>query len=83
MTISLTDTASFSNLSWYDRTCRKFALNFLAQLQHGDITLVEGQQKLRFGDEHAQLKVTITVLDPAFYQKLVMAGSVGGGEAYI
>ena len=83
MTISLTDTASFGNLSWYERTCRKFALNFLAQLQHGDITLVEGQQKLRFGDEHALLKVTITVLDPAFYQKLVMAGSVGGGEAYI
>lgn len=83
MTMSLTEISVFDNLSWYERLCRKFALDFISQLQHGDITVVEGNQRLRFGDEHASLKTVITVVDPAFYQKMVMAGSVGGGEAYI
>lgn len=83
MTMSLTEISVFDNLSWFERLCRKFALDFISQLQHGDITVVEGNQRLRFGDEHASLKTVITVVDPAFYQKMVMAGSVGGGEAYI
>lgn len=83
MTMSLTEVSVFDNLSWFDRLCRKFALDFISQLKHGDITVVEGNQRLRFGDEHAELKAVITVVDPGFYQKMVMAGSVGGGEAYI
>lgn len=83
MTMSLTETSVFDNLSWFNRLCRQFALNFISQLKHGDITVVEGNQRLRFGDEHAELKTVITVVDPGFYQKMVMAGSVGGGEAYI
>ncbi|WP_215398603.1 SAM-dependent methyltransferase [Rheinheimera oceanensis] len=83
MTMSLTEVSVFDNLSWFDRLCRKFALDFINQLKHGDITVVEGNQRLRFGDEHAELKAVITVVDPGFYQKIVMAGSVGGGEAYI
>ncbi|SEI10814.1 cyclopropane-fatty-acyl-phospholipid synthase [Rheinheimera pacifica] len=83
MTMSLTEVSVFDNLSWFDRLCRKFALDFISQLKHGDITVVEGNQCLRFGDEHAELKTVITVVDPGFYQKMVMAGSVGGGEAYI
>ena len=83
MTMSLTEASVFDNLTWFDRLCRKFALDFISQLKYGDITVVEGNQRLRFGDEHAELKTVITVLDPAFYQKMVMAGSVGGGEAYI
>lgn len=83
MTMSLTDSSVFDNLGWFERLCRKFALDFISQLQHGDITVVEGNQRFRFGDEHAVLKAVITVVDPAFYQKLVMSGSVGGGEAYI
>lgn len=83
MTMSLTESSVFDNLSWFERLCRKFALDFISQLKHGDITVVEGNQRLRFGEEHAELKTVITVVDPAFYQKLVMSGSVGGGEAYI
>lgn len=83
MTMSLTEVSVFDNLSWFDRLCRKFALDFISQLKHGDITVVEGNQRLRFGDEHAELKTVITVVDPGFYHKMVMAGSVGGGEAYI
>ncbi|HEX5791657.1 MAG TPA: class I SAM-dependent methyltransferase, partial [Rheinheimera sp.] len=83
MTMSLTETSVFDNLSWFERLCRKLALDFISQLQHGDITVIEGHQRLRFGNEQAELKAVITVVDPAFYQKMVMSGSVGGGEAYI
>lgn len=83
MSLSLSEKAVFDNLGWFDRLCRKFTLNFLSQLQHGAITLSEAGEELQFGEKHAELKTTITVLDPAFYQKLILAGSVGGGEAYI
>jgi len=83
MSLSLSEKAVFDNLGWFDRLCRKFTLNFLSQLQHGAITVSEAGVEQHFGDKHADLKTTITVVDPAFYQKLVLAGSVGGGEAYI
>lgn len=83
MTMSLTETSVFANLTWFDRLCRKFALDFISQLKHGDITIVEGNQHYCFGDSSAELKTVITVLEPAFYRKMVLSGSVGGGEAYI
>ena len=55
----------------------------VSQLQHGAITVSEAGVEQHFGDKNAELNTVITVLDPAFYQKLVLAGSVGGGEAYI
>ncbi|CAM3868269.1 SAM-dependent methyltransferase [Rheinheimera salexigens] len=83
MSMSLTEASLFNNLSVFDKLCRKFTLNFLTQLQYGDITIVEANQRQRFGDEHAVLKAVITVVDPQFYQRLAMSGSVGAGEAYI
>ncbi len=83
MSLSLSEKAVFDNLGWFDRLCRKFTLNFLSQLRHGSITLIEAGEAQQFGDADAELNTTITVTDPAFYQKLVLAGSVGGGEAYI
>lgn len=83
MSLSLSEKAVFDNLGWFDRLCRKFTLNFLSQLRHGSITVIEAGEAQQFGDTDAELKTTITVTDPAFYQKLVLAGSVGGGEAYI
>lgn len=83
MSLSLSEKAVFDNLGWFDRLCRKFTLNFLSQLRHGSITVIEAGEAQQFGDADAELKTTIMVTDPAFYQKLVLAGSVGGGEAYI
>jgi cyclopropane-fatty-acyl-phospholipid synthase len=83
MSLSLSEKAVFDNLGWFDRLCRKFTLNFLSQLRHGSITVLEAGEAQHFGDVDAELHVTLTVTDPAFYQKLVLAGSVGGGEAYI
>lgn len=83
MSLTLSEKAVFDNLGWFDRLCRKFTLNFLSQLRHGSITVIEAGEAQQFGEADAELQVTLTVTDPAFYQKLVLAGSVGGGEAYI
>ncbi len=83
MTYSLTQSSVLSNLSFLDKCCRRVALDFLAKLRHGVIELVEDGHKQFFGDEQADLKVTLTVVDAGFYQKMVLGGSVGAGEAYI
>jgi cyclopropane-fatty-acyl-phospholipid synthase len=58
-------------------------LSYLAKLQQGCIELVEDHDKQLLGDPQADLRVTLTIVDPAFYQKLVLGGSVGAGESYI
>lgn len=83
MNVTLSEKAVFDNLNWYERLCRRFTLQFLAGIEHGEITLIEAGQRYQFGDSHSTLKASITVLEPAFYQKLVLSGSVGAGEAYI
>ncbi len=58
-------------------------LHYLAKLTGGSIELVEDHDKQILGDSKADLRVTLTVVDAAFYQKLVLGGSVGAGESYI
>lgn len=83
MTFSLADSSVLANLGLLDKICRNLMLGYLAKLQHGCIELVEDHDKQLLGDPHADLRITLTVVDPAFYQKLVLGGSVGAGESYI
>ena len=83
MTMSLTETSVASKLSWFDKFSRRFVLNFIARLQHGFIRVYEGQQLLEFGDNTAELQVSIRVKDPTFYRKMVSSGSIGAAEAYV
>ncbi|WP_306523827.1 cyclopropane-fatty-acyl-phospholipid synthase family protein [Rheinheimera sp.] len=83
MTFSLADSSVLANLGVLDKICRNLMLGYLAKLQHGCIELVEDHDKQLLGDPHADLRITLTVVDPAFYQKLVLGGSVGAGESYI
>jgi cyclopropane-fatty-acyl-phospholipid synthase len=83
MTYSLLQSSVLSNMSVVDKICRKFVLNFFGKLQHGVIELVEDGEKQLFGDSHADLRVSLTVVDAQFYQKMVFGGSVGAGEAFI
>ncbi|MFO7766302.1 MAG: cyclopropane-fatty-acyl-phospholipid synthase family protein [Pelovirga sp.] len=61
---------------------RSLLHRLLQQLHYGQITLVEGDQQIIFGqdtDFHAQIHVN----DPAFYPKAVFGGSIGAGESYV
>ncbi len=83
MTLSLTQHSVLANLGLLDKTCRNLMLHYLAKLTGGSIELVEDHDKQILGDSKADLRVTLTVVDAAFYQKLVLGGSVGAGESYI
>jgi len=83
MTFSLAESSVLANLSVLDKICRNLMLSYLAKLQQGCIELVEDHDKQLLGDPQADLRVTLTIVDPAFYQKLVLGGSVGAGESYI
>lgn len=83
MTMTVVETSVFSNLGWADRLCRKLTLQFLSGLTQGAITVIEDGQSMGFGDKQAALHATITVTDPLFYRKMLIAGSIGAAEAYI
>jgi cyclopropane-fatty-acyl-phospholipid synthase len=61
---------------WRQLVCRR-----LAALDGGRLRLVDGGESSVFGVA-GELDVTVEVLDPAFYRRLVLGGSAGAGEAY-
>ena len=65
------------------RAGRRVLLGTLARLQSGELTLVEGDQVLRFGQRTADCPraATITVTNPRFYGLVAFSGSVGVGES--
>lgn len=61
---------------------RSLLQRLLQHLQYGQITLIEGDQQIVFGqdtDFHARVRIN----DPAFYPKAVFGGSIGAGESYV
>lgn len=65
-------------VSW----ARSLVLKMLAKLQHGQIVLNEGDKEWTFGNGGA-LRAVLTVNDHSFYRKILLGGSIGGGEAYV
>jgi cyclopropane-fatty-acyl-phospholipid synthase len=56
----------------------------LARLQHGRLTVADGDRREAFGGQgRADLAATITVTSRAAYRRLVLGGSLGGAEAYL
>ncbi len=68
-----------------DRLARRAVRSRLEQLRHGRLTLVDGDEILRFGRPGADraLDVTVRVNDARFYSDVAFAGSIGAGEAYM
>jgi cyclopropane-fatty-acyl-phospholipid synthase len=67
------------------RIARRLLLGRLAQLEHGEIRLIEHGLEQRFGarDRHCNLTATVWVDHPRFFADVAFGGSVGAGEAYI
>ncbi len=62
---------------------RRAVLRQLSRLRHGQLTIVEHDQCLEFGDPQAELRAEIRVLDDAVWGLVAGNGSIGSGEAYI
>jgi len=64
------------------RWAKKIFTKLIAQIQYGQIILRDGEQVTVFGTDE-KMSAQVTVLDPRFYPKLLLGGSIGAGEAYI
>ena len=71
--------------SGLDRLARRQVLSRLSSIEHGQLTLREGDRATTFGSNAAgeDLHADITVNDPRFYSDVAFAGSIGAGEAFI
>jgi cyclopropane-fatty-acyl-phospholipid synthase len=66
-----------------DRFCRATVLRRLESLADGELTLVEGDGRRRFGRAEAGLHATVYVRDAALWRALALRGALGGAEAYL
>ena len=62
-----------------DRFARKIALAVLRRTRHGTIVLVDGDDRLEFGEPG--LRATVVVRSPRFY-RLALRGSIGLARGY-
>jgi cyclopropane-fatty-acyl-phospholipid synthase len=71
--------------SLLQRLGRRLFLKKLAGLEVGEVTVIEGADRQRFGKRSAEfdLHATIEVLHPQTYADVAFGGSSGAGEAYM
>lgn len=62
---------------------RRGVLRQLSQLRHGRLLIIDGDERLVFGDPNASLSAEIVVQDAAAWGLIAGNGSIGSGEAYI
>jgi cyclopropane-fatty-acyl-phospholipid synthase len=67
-----------------DRLARRLVLGALARIRRGEVILVEGSRRLRFGERTRErpLSTVLHVRSARFYRAL-LRGSVGLGESYV
>jgi cyclopropane-fatty-acyl-phospholipid synthase len=67
------------------RLGRKLFLAKLAELRHGELTVIDAGERRTFGKRSADcdLHATLEVLHPQTYADAAFGGTIGGGEAYI
>ncbi|MCL1141300.1 SAM-dependent methyltransferase [Shewanella gaetbuli] len=74
---------SIAQASLSDSFAKNILLKALKHMEHGQLTIVDAEQSLVFGDSKSDLHATMQVLQPSFYRQVVFGGSIGAGEAYI
>jgi cyclopropane-fatty-acyl-phospholipid synthase len=66
-----------------DKLARNLVFRTLSGLDKGKLSLSEGGESFVFGNEHDDLKATISISDSRFYGAVAYGGSVGAAEAYM
>jgi cyclopropane-fatty-acyl-phospholipid synthase len=74
---------SKGNISWIDKFFRAKYLELFSRLQDGQITVVDSLGTVQLGEQEAEAKCTITMLDISNYTKVALGGSNGSAQAYI
>ena len=66
-----------------DHMARKTILAILDKLKYGQISIIDGTQKYKFGQADAPLQTVIRIHHPRFYSRILFNGSIGAAEAYM
>ncbi|MBT8063179.1 MAG: hypothetical protein KJO85_10890, partial [Gammaproteobacteria bacterium] len=68
-----------------DSVARKIVFRHLVSLEHGELVLLDGNERHVFGkvDSDEDLRATITVTDPRFFGEIAYGGSIGTGESWM
>ncbi|MCG6220560.1 SAM-dependent methyltransferase, partial [Vibrio diabolicus] len=69
--------------SFIDKGARQLLLNLLGRLDQGQLLLRDGRERYSFGDASSDLHAELVVLDPAFYRRLLLGGSIAAGETWV
>jgi cyclopropane-fatty-acyl-phospholipid synthase len=82
---AVAEPAPVARISPLLRLARSALLRALAQLQLGQLRLIDADGEYRFGRNSAgcSLSATLRISDARFYADTAFGGSVGAGEAYI
>src|SRR5471032_81524 len=62
---------------------RRGVMRQLARLQHGQLVVIEGDERKVFGKAGAVLQGELHILDSATWGMVASSGSIGAGEAFI
>lgn len=67
------------------KSVKRALLNRLKPILHGELVLIDGDERYQFGQRNAVFPktVVVTVADPAFYSHVLMRGDLGAGESYM
>ncbi len=70
--------------TWMDRAGLKMVSNFLSKLPQGELILTtpDGIEK-RFGQQGSEPSVKLKVKEHRFFRRVMFAGDIGFGEAYV
>ncbi|MEH6452009.1 MAG: cyclopropane-fatty-acyl-phospholipid synthase family protein [Psychromonas sp.] len=71
------------NTGYLDNFAKKLLISMLSKMQQACLILVEDDVELILGDQHAQLKAKVEILNPRTYRNILFGGSIAAGEAYI
>ncbi len=69
--------------SWIARAARQLVFKLLEEIREGELTVVCPDQTYVFGTPGARCAATIEVYDERLFCRVLLAGDVGFGEAYM
>jgi cyclopropane-fatty-acyl-phospholipid synthase len=72
-------------MRFFDDHSKRMLLDRLQGLQHGRLIVQDGEDRYQFGkqDDVFPKTVRVTITHPAFYNRVLKLGALGGGQAYI
>ena len=71
------------SLNFSETLSRKFIHRVLSNLAYGSLQINEGDNTFYFGKQNAEPCANITINRGAFYQKILVSGSIGAAESFI